>query len=151
MKSHNTQTGVTLIELVVSIVILTIAATGILMVITQSVMSSGNPMIREQATAIAQSYMEEILVQSLVDPDGTTGEASRALYDDVWDYHLLNDASGAIDQSGTPVAGLEGYSISVSVTDSGITLGGSPATRIRVTVAHSSNSVTIPITAYRLN
>ncbi len=152
------QRGVTLIELVVSIVILSVAATGILMVMTQTILSSADPMLREQATAIAQSYMEEILTQPLTDPDGgevngpESGE-SRSTYDDVWDYQGLNNSSGALDQNGNPVSGLEGYNIAVTIT--GTTLGpgaGSPALRIAITVTHDGQAgINVPVVAYRLN
>lgn len=152
------QRGVTLIELVVSIVILSVAATGILMVMTQTILSSADPMLREQATAIAQSYMEEILTQPLSDPDGVEtngpeGGEIRATYDDVWDYHGLNNSAGALDQNGATVSGLEGYNIAVSVT--GTTLGpgaGSPALRIAITVTHDGQAgINVPVVAYRLN
>jgi MSHA pilin protein MshD len=152
MNLSNRQQGVTLVELVVSIVILSVAATGILMVITQAALTSADPMLREQGTAIAQSYMEEVISQPLTDPDGATGETDRAVFDDVWDYDNLDDNSGAVDRAGAVITGLESYNVSVDVDDSGIILGGSPATRIQITVTHDGHaSVNIPITAYRLN
>ena len=152
MSPDKAQQGVTLIELVVSIVILSVASTGILMVIAQAASSSADPMLREQAVAVAQSYREEILLQPLSDPDGTSGETDRALLDDIWDYDGLNDNSGAIDQNGDAVTGLEGYNITVDVEDAGIQLGGSPATRIEVTVRHDGHvGMVIPLSAYRLN
>jgi len=63
------QQGLTLIELVVSIVVLSVAITGILMVMTQTTIASADPMLREQATAIARSYLEEILSQPMIGPD----------------------------------------------------------------------------------
>ncbi|MCP4276540.1 MAG: type II secretion system protein, partial [Gammaproteobacteria bacterium] len=53
MNFRQSQWGATIIELVVSIVVLSVAMTGILMVMTQTVISSADPMLREQATAIA--------------------------------------------------------------------------------------------------
>ena len=146
------QFGVTLIELIVSIVILSIAATGILMVLTRVTLSSADPMLREQAIAIAQSYMEEILLHPLADPDGVSGEVNRSLYDDIWDYDGLADHSGAIDQNGNSINGLESYMIDVDIDNFGVNLGGDPATRILVTVTHSGYSgINIPISAYRMN
>lgn len=149
------QRGTTLIELVVSIVILSISAVGIMMVITQTTLNSANPMVRAQATAIAQAYMEEILAQPLTDPAGSdtggpeSGE-SRANYDDVTDYNGLNDTNGARNQTTALIAGLEGYNISVAVTAA--TLNGSPARRVRVTVTYDGDpDFTLPMTAYRLN
>jgi MSHA pilin protein MshD len=152
---HGYQQGTTLVELIVSIVILAISAVGIMMVITQTTINSANPMIRAQATAIAQAYMEEILSQPLTDPaGGDTGSAesgeTRANYDDVTDYNNLNDITGAKSQTGALIAGLEGYNIAVSVAAA--TLNGSPARRIRVTVTYDGNpGFNLPVTAYRLN
>ena len=145
------QDGVTLIELIVSVVILAIAGTGILMVFAQTTQQSADPMLREQAVAIAQSYMDEILLHPLSDPDGASGEANRGLFDDVWDYHGISD-DGAHDQNGTAIPGLEAYNINIAVDDTGVTLGGSPATYVRVRVTHDvSAAVDIPLGAYRLN
>ena len=152
MTLRRRQRGTTLVEMVVSIVILSIASTGILMVMTQNARYSADPMLREQAVAIAQAYMEEILLRPSNDPDGSSGESSRALFDDIWDYQGLNDNAGAVDQSGTPIAGLEGYNIQVAIDSGGVTFGGSAATRIRVTVSHDGHSgINMPITAYRIN
>jgi len=102
--------------------------------------------------------MEEILAQPLTDPDGgevngTEAGEIRANFDDVWDYHNLNNTSGATDQSGTAVTGLENYNVSVVV--SSVTIGtgaGSPALRIRILVSHDGQvGINVPITAYRLN
>ena len=145
------QQGVTLFELVVSVVILAIAGTGILMVFTQTARLSADPMLREQAVAIAQSYMDEILLHPLSDPDGTSGETARRLFDDVWDYHGTSD-DGARDQNGMAIPGLEDYKVAVAIDAAGVTLGGSPATYIRVRVTHAASAaVDIPLGAFRLN
>ena len=152
MTTDNRQRGTTLVEMVVSIVILSVASTGILMVIAQSARYSSDPMVREQAVAIAQAYMEEILLQPSSDPDGASGESNRALFDDIWDYNGLNDSGGAVDQNGNPIAGLEGFNVQVALSNSGISFGGTAATRIRVTVSHDGvDGVNMPLTAYRVN
>lgn len=152
------QQGVTMIELVVSIVVLSIAITGVLMVMTQTITHSADPMIRDQATAVARSYMEEIMAHPLEDPNdvevnGTESGESRSNYDDIWDYDNLSNSAGAIDQNGTSVAGLEGYNITVDVTTASVGPGaGSPALRIEVEVTHDGlGSINIPLVAHRLN
>ena len=153
MKSS--QTGATLIELIISIVIISITVTAVMMVITRVGTSSADPMIRTQATAIAQAYMDEILVQPLNDPDGgETGAAeageTRATFDDVSDYHGLADASGARDQTGAAIPGLDAYNVDVTVTAA--TLAGQPAKRITVNVGFDGDtSYRLPLTAFRLN
>ena len=109
----------------------------------------------QQATAIAQAYMDEILVQPLNDPDGgETGAAeageTRATFDDVSDYHGLADASGARDQTGAAIPGLDAYNVDVTVTAA--TLAGQPAKRITVNVGFDGDtSYRLPLTAFRLN
>lgn len=127
--------GVTLIELIVVIVILSVATAGVLSVVNYATQHSADPVLRHQAIAIAEAYMEEITLKNYVDPDAD-GEISRALFDDVDDYNGLSD-SGARDQNGTAISGLENYSVTVSVTaqsygPAGIEVAG---LKIAVTVA----------------
>jgi MSHA pilin protein MshD len=147
--------GATLIELIVSVVVISITVTGIMMVIARTAGSSGDPLIRMQAIAIAESYMEEILAQALLDPaGGDVGAAeageTRATFDDVTDYHNLLDDAGAVDQMGSGITGLEGYNVAVSVGDT--VLNGDPAKRIQVTVTFDGDpNFSFPLAAYRLN
>ena len=150
------QRGATLIELIVSVVIISIVATSAMMLIANTVGRSGDPLIRAQAVAIAEGYMEEILAQPLTDPEGgdtggvEVGEdpARRDLYDDITDYAVVND-SGARNQYGTAVTGLEGYGVEVTVTDT--TLNGSPAKRVLVEVTHAGDGdFLLPLVGYRL-
>jgi MSHA pilin protein MshD len=149
------QQGATLIEMVISIVIISVTVTALMMVISQVARSSSDPMIRVQATSIARAYMDEILMQALNDPDvaetgGPEVGETRATYDDVSDYHGLADTAGAVDQTGSAIVGLEGYNISVSVAAT--TLGGYSAKRIRVDVGFDGDAnFSLPLTSYRLN
>lgn len=155
MTTRRRQIGATLIEMIVSIVIISTSVSGVMLVITEIGRHSADPMIRTQATSIAQAYMDEILVQPLTDPDGgETGGAeageTRATFDDVADYHGLADTAGAVDQTGTAITGLEGYNVDVSVSDA--TIGGYPAKRIRVNVGFDGDvSFSLPLVSYRLN
>lgn len=161
--------GFTLIELVISIVILSIGVTAFLVLINQTVRHSADPMILEQANAIAQSYLEEVMLNSFCDPDldcdtvcvsnactvCTAAEASRDLFDDVCDYDgLVNN--GAIDQNDNPIAGLGNFNITVNVIDSGI-IGGLNAdsgeiVRIDVRVTHDSfQALDLTLSGFRAN
>ncbi|MEW6352727.1 MAG: prepilin-type N-terminal cleavage/methylation domain-containing protein [Pseudomonadota bacterium] len=171
-KNRAWMRGLTFIELIVTVVILGIAATGILYTMTINTRSSADPMVQEQAILIAESYMEEILLKKFLDPSSGTSnvcptpEASRAQYDNVCDYYNLNN-SGARDQFGSVIAGLENYNVSVTVrpnpvnaptfTASISTLTNSFPTEIRVlqvdvTVTNSQfPELSIPLTGYRTN
>lgn len=107
----------TLIELVISIVVIAIAAGAILGLLSQTSGHSADAMIISQAVSIGEAYVEEIGLQSFDDPDGSDGEALRANFDDVDDYHGLVD-NGARDQFGNTLPGLSNYTVSVNVQNS---------------------------------
>lgn len=155
MNRLSRQRGATLVEMVISIVIISVTVTAVMMVITQVSRSSADPMVRTQATAIAQAYLDEILVQALDEPDGAesggpeSGE-TRANFDDVSDYHGLDDNAGARDQTGALIAGLDAYNVNVSVTTT--MLGGYPAKRILMQVGFDGDAaLSVPLVAYRMN
>jgi MSHA pilin protein MshD len=139
------QRGATLIELVMAIVVFSIALITLIVLTSQSTGRSADPMIQEQAVAIAQAYLEEISQKEFCDPDydtdsnpltrdcptsctgsvcqaggcrnnGSSQEATRDLYDDICDYNGLSN-NGAVDQNGDPVNGLSQYHVSVQVED----------------------------------
>ena len=159
------QSGVTLIELIVSIVIISIALGGILLLFVGTMKTSADPMVRAQGLAIAQSYMDEIMMQAylpVANPvvnatcsDGDPPEKSnRATYNDVEDYHNLSD-TGAHDQNGCLIDLLAGYAVSVQVISSctvalcGAQMNAVNAKKITVTVSHPPTNFSIPISAYR--
>jgi len=149
MRFANKQGGVTLVELLVSIVIVSIAASGVLGVLSMTTAASADPMIRHQASAIAEAYLEEILLKPVDDPDGVDGEASRADYDDLDDYDGLAD-SGARDQFGGPIAGLSDYNVAVAVSPSAAlpAIPVSNALRVDVVVTHGLD-ISFVLSGYR--
>lgn len=156
--SGRLQRGVNLIELIVSIVIISIAVTGVLLVFTQTVRFSADPMIEQQATAIAEAYLDEILARPVDDPNGgevgigaaEAGE-TRSLFDDVKDYSTLVGESPPRDHNGIVLAGLEPYSATVTVTPD-VNIGPVGAqvqvAQVEVVVTHPSN-VRVVLTGYR--
>jgi MSHA pilin protein MshD len=153
--------GFTLIELVMSMVVISAGVAGVLSIMSLSVAESADPMLRTQAQAVARAYLEEILLRDFSDPDGVEAGENRATYDDVDDYHGLA-ANGCLsvsaacpllgdcvcDQYGVPVASLAGYDVSVSVSPSA--LNGAAAFRADVTVTHDRVAdATVMMTGYR--
>ena len=144
------QAGTTLIELVIAIVIVSIAVSAVLMTMSMNVGYSADPMIRYQAVAIAEAYLEEISLKAFADPGGGDGEATRDLYDDADDYHGLVDV-GARNQFDAALPGLGDYTVSVTVTQSALpSILATDNYLINVTVTHAEN-INFTLSAYRPN
>lgn len=167
-RSTSRQGGVTLIELVVFIVIVGIAVSGVLLVFTRTVWGSADPQIHKQALAIAEALLEEVELQpfTFCDPDdanastatsATVGAGACAAtveamgsesfevrgsatsgYDNVNDYYNWGIGPGITDITGTAINGLGGYSALVTVANDG-NLGGIANTEVLL--------VTVTVTA----
>ena len=142
--------GFTLIELIVAMVVISVALAGVMSVINYTTLHSADPVLRHQAIAIAEAYMEEITLKQYTDPD-VDGEGSRALFDDVDDYNGLSNV-GAQDQNGNAISGLNNYSVAVSVTPqnygpTGVEVSG---LQISVTVTDPGGE-SLVLTGYRAN
>jgi MSHA pilin protein MshD len=142
------QRGFTLIELVIAITVISIAVTGVMAALSSVAMRSAQGLILEQANTIADAYLEEIRSKPFQDPDGVSGETTRALFDDIQDYNGLTDV-GARDQRGVALAGLDQYTITVRLTATALSV--IPATDVRrvdVSVRHR-NGVTVNLSSYQ--
>jgi MSHA pilin protein MshD len=147
--SRHRNRGVTLIELVIAITIVAISVTAVVGALTAISTRSADAMVRQQAIAVAQAYLEEILERPIADPDGVEPESGRGTYDDIGDYNGLTD-TGAHDQFGNAIAQLANYNVAVAVAQSSA-LTGVPAAstrRVDVTVTHTSG-VAIKLSGYR--
>jgi MSHA pilin protein MshD len=147
------QRGVSLIELIMFIVIISGALAGILMVMNKTTGHSADALLRKQSLAVAESLLEEIELMPFTYCDATDGNAASAVstlgcttglsqdvitgptpgtatrgslttpFNNVADYSNYTE-TGITDVTGTPVTGLESYSASVSIAHAGITLLG---------------------------
>jgi MSHA pilin protein MshD len=74
------QAGISLIELIMFIVIISVGLAGILSVMTVTTRASADPMLRKQAIAIAESLLEEIELQpfTFCDPDDPQAATATA-------------------------------------------------------------------------
>lgn len=142
--TRSRQRGFTLIELIIFIVIVSAGLAGILSVMNTVVKSSADPMVRKQAMALADSILEEILLKSVDDPDGTNvGETGRADWDNVDDFNGKTN----VDFAPLPIE-LASYVIGIAATDGTATLG-VPARKVTVTITHGTEVITM--TGYRAN
>ena len=153
--------GFTLIEILITtiVIVIGIAAAALLSVFGSMIRGSSDPIIQQQATTIAEAYMEEIMLKAFADPvvipDSGTSEGvegtDRSLFNDVQDYNSLSINVPSITevrrQDNTAIAALSAFSVTVTV--GGAMLNGTvPAMRIHVKVTHSVISDII-LTAYR--
>jgi len=149
MRSRLHARGVTLVELIVSIVVIGTALAGVLMVIVRNTSSSADPLIWHQAVIVGEAYLEEILTKNFT-ADGV--EASRGLYDDVMDYNGLTD-NPPRDQNGNAIAALSGYSVNVQVIAEAFgtpAVSSANAVRVQVTVTTPVGG-SIVVSGYRTN
>ena len=165
--------GFTLLEVLVTLVVIGIAATSIMGVFISTVRTSADPLIQQQAIAIAEAYMEEIqskkfcqdvsvpmtlpppqpIPACVTETGGAEAGESRSTFNDIQDY---NDSSvdGTIkDQNDAVISGLAGYAIDVVVSAAelgGITQASGNAMRIDITVSHAAIDP-ISLSGFRAN
>jgi MSHA pilin protein MshD len=141
----------TLIELVVAITIVAVAVTAVLGTLGLIATRSADALVQYQGTAIAESYLEEIVLKPFGDPDGVDGETQRADFDDVDDYAGLTE-NGPRDSDGNAVAGLGDYRVTVDVEASAALapLDASLVRRIDVSVVHASGA-RVMLSGYRVS
>jgi MSHA pilin protein MshD len=145
-----TQSAFTLIEIIVTIIVIGVAGTALLSVFTNMIRGSADPVIQQQATTIAEAYLEEIMLRAYDDPQvaesgGAEPGETRPTYDDVQDYNSLGTTQ-VRDQDNNPIAALSDYQVTVSVN--GAVLNTVPAMQIDVTVTHPATG-SILLSAFR--
>lgn len=164
MKPGRDTRGFTLVEVVLAIVVIAAGLTGLFVVMTETTAKSSDPMIVTQAHAVAEAYLEEILLRAYNDPSPLGSEAgeTRATFDDVDDYDGLvangcltttpacpSLGSCACDQFGNPLAALSGYTVNVSVATT--TLNGAAAKLATVTVGYAADpKLSASLSGYRV-
>ena len=176
MCSSGRQSGLSLVEVVVFIVVLGIGLAGIALLYNQVTRASVDPLVRKQAVAIATSLMEEILLRPFTycDPDdaavftatspvgcatqegiGTEGGETRYAvprFDNVSDYNGFSMPGSVQDITNALV--LTGYSVDpIVITAAGAdfpaAVPGTEALRIDVTVK-GPTGISVTLSGYRL-
>lgn len=140
--------GFTLAELIVLIVVVSIAIAGVMLVYSTAVRGSADPLVNKQALAIAEALLDEIQLTSYSVLPGTG--PNRADFDDVLDYDGYSTAGGMVTIDGAPIPELAAYNVaSVTVTTPGLN-GVAEARLIAVTVT-GPGAVSIALAGYRVN
>jgi MSHA pilin protein MshD len=131
------QRGVTLIELIISITIISVAIASVLGALSASAARSAETMLQQQAISIASAYLNDVLRKAYDDDPAIDEGSTRAQFDDIFDYNGISD-NGARDPAGNSLAGLAQFHVAVAVVPAG-SIGDVPAadvSRIDVTVSH---------------
>jgi MSHA pilin protein MshD len=140
------QAGVSLIELIVFIVIVSVGVVGLISVMNPSIRSSADPMVTKQFVAIAESLLNEIEHQPFTsNPQNSSGPTPNTetrngstgqFFDNVRDYGGFVTESIA-DPNGTSL--IAGYRAEVAIVAVGasFTLASDAAVAITVTVCRS--------------
>ncbi|MCJ8311708.1 MAG: type II secretion system protein [Saccharospirillaceae bacterium] len=165
ITTENSQQGVTLIELIISMVVLSIMIIAMFEAMAAISKNSADPMLKAQSLSIAQSYMEEIQSKSFLDPTTALwcgvslptdpSRVSREQFDDICDYQVLVD-NVVRDLNNNPLAGLANFEVSVSIlNDASVDLEGllgsaNDSALITVTVSSPDNQNVI-LSTYRAN
>jgi len=172
-SAHCDQKGFSLIELIVMIVVLSIALTGVTIALNEAVKQSPKALVQTRAMELSQTYLDEILAKRFDEQSGQGGtprcdsidnaaqscsnslgneEANnRQLFDDVDDFNGLNN-SPPVTASGTSLSNYSSYRVQVSVSYAGGDLGLSSRGAKRITVAVTTPlGNVIPVSAYRIN
>lgn len=154
--SSRRMAGVTLVELVIAIVIMGVALAGLAAAFTRANQASADPVVTQQMLAIGEGMMEEVLLKPFTVTANDVATPARNQFNDVRDYDPTDDASpgyssaGIRNIDGDPVAGLEGYGVSVRINQ--VALNGIPAAdALRVIVTVTRGDRQLALTGWRTN
>jgi len=143
MCTRHRQLGISLIELIMFIVIVSVALAGILLVMNVTTKNSADPLVRKQALAAAESLLEEVELQDFIRASGAVVAGTVTQGNRASAYHIVKEydtfaTTGIYTVDGiTPITGLGNYNVSVSVANAAlgdITSGSGNAVLITVTV-----------------
>ncbi len=171
--------GFSLLELLVFIVIVSIALLGLVGLFASNVRGSADVLLRQQAIEVAHAYMEMVKHRkwnhatpvgggcvntgSGYCPGGPAAVAigndgqARPSYDDIDDYNGINEAPMTLAPGGNlvPVPGLSNYRVQVSVSQpaAGSALSGVPAAdqRLITVTVTAPDGQRIVLNGFRVN
>ncbi len=147
--------GFTLIEIIITITLAGIMAVGVVQVSGKMASRSANPMLRYQAIAVAEAYLNEILAKKFAvmgDAKCDITALSRANFEYICQYNALTDA-GAKDQTGTTITELSAYTVTVTVAESALLgdIGTATQTQLISVAVDGPEDLDASLSAYRSN
>ncbi len=162
MSPADRQRGLTLVELIVAMIVVSVGVAGILSAFNISVRGSVDPLVAKQAVALGEALVEEISLAPFTwcDPDDAMVETAASAADcaslpealgpeigDVRPFDNVNDYHGLVldpvsDVSGMALPGLAGYTASITIAEGGLPgLAAGESLRIVVTVTAPNGDV----------
>lgn len=158
------QGGATLVELVITIVIISVAIAGVVGAFSLIAGRSADPLNQTRAVQLAQLYMDEIISRKYDNATpqggvprysgscniGPEGSETRSSFNDVDDYQGTSDSPPRSAEA--TLTGYPGFTVDVSVSCAGgeVGLPSSQAKRIDLTVTAPGSQVFV-FSAYRAN
>ncbi|MBS3896310.1 prepilin-type N-terminal cleavage/methylation domain-containing protein [Silanimonas sp.] len=142
--------GFSLLEVVVTLVLLSVAVLAIIGLVAQIGGRSAAPVLHTQALYLAEGYLEEALLKRYSDPDGIDEgcAASRTLWDDIGDFNCLATPAEPTDPLGNSLPGLSRYRIQASVGPPSV-VGGATTRRVEIRVTHLDGDIDLRLAGLR--
>ena len=162
---HVRQRGLSLIETIMFIIIVSIGVVALLVVFSTTVRKSADPMIQKQMLAIAEALLEEVeskpftycdpddanattaasaagcaTTPEVMGPEGAESRSGATPFDNVNDYGPSFVISPITDIAGNAISGLGGYAATIAVAASALNgIAATDALQITVTVTGPGN------------
>lgn len=169
------QRGISFVELIMFIVIVSVAVAGVLLTLNTAVKASADPMTQKQALSVAESLLDEIALRPVTrcdpdgpDPDGPGGPAPCAIaeaigpeggetrysatspFDNANDYHGFS-MSPIVDAENNAIPGLASYMATVTVTNAALpSVNAGDAVLVTVRVTGPGNNPDVSLSSARV-
>lgn len=169
------QNGISFVELIMFIIIVGVAVTGVLLTLSTTAKASADPLLQKQALSVAESLLDEIALRPITlcdpdgpDPDGPAGplpcaiaegmgpEAGETRYSATAPFDNVNDYNGfsmtpIVDAENNAVAGLANYTAAVTATNATVaSVAAGDALLVTVRVTGPGNNPDISVSGVRI-
>lgn len=153
-RDNKHQSGFSLIELIIAIVVVGAGVTAIFSLTTQAAQQGTDPMTYKQSLALVESYMEEIRGKRFSSGSCPSVPSSnvRANYSYVCHYDTSGSAVAIADQQGNSLLDWSQYRVEIAVTNEALNgIASGNAQKIVVLVTHALSNTSVSLTSYKTN